>query len=1208
MGQKCCKDLLGGGSDSEDDGLCGCEYGTTAQRSGPPPRNASFGSSLDTTHNNSPATHSPHSLGGHPTACPCGCGLAHPCPEGHRLRRQHNLTPPRGIHHSHSVDSVHSAGSANGDDHHQHNHRGKGDCKPGFWRNLKTPRRKKACPPVAAPPKRASGWELLDRTQVVCLLGTGAFGSVSLVFQRPTPLGGGGAGGGPLAAHGPGPSPMIPGGHGPHHPHPHPLLGHALSADNIDALAHGGQHPAGTVTPPLLSASPSIGNMALAAAPSQRSQTLEPPLETRHRRAMSSPGLAPAAHAGRVTPPAALSLAPQHPASSHHPPPPASQPAQRPHANSGLLSPPNGSVFGQPTYQRGMPGKDRAQLRSTDDVGSVGSSAANSFAFNSFSVSQAAVGRRVRFSVLKRISKQKQAQMRGNKVDIAAERFRSEGLVHPFVMRLLQAAQTPSDYYNVYPFALGGDVGLLLNRHLSQVLTDVTTMANPGENFASLTKALARRCTECRPAPSACSCTRLASFSEPPVGAPGHGSHSFATAQAPVDSLCPVAQWSATEGGLALPTLMIAAFEVLAAVQYLASHPSRITHGDLKPDNVFISETGHMWLGDFSMMTCDVAPAAAAPAADVPKKRPSGLQALNKSFGIFGGGQDSPASASASGAGTAAAGGGRTPSANASGNTSASGFQRSDSHTTNSHSHIHTHGGADAVSNSASRTIERNPRYMPPEVVMGQWKPLEAGPTDPVPEPVVDMWSYGVMLQELATGAHPFFPPGTPMQSQPAMMALVRAVREPVPSPLRPNVALPRSDATPDEIAKAELEAEQAFDGVCEVIDHLNDLIAKCLRPEPAKRLTPSAALYHPLFRHPLVLAHLGILPAAIAAEASHRLARNGYYPSEEAADNALFFADTDRVNWAALDGDGNLSTAFLDVLWDRFVLVERLCPQIVPRDVCVNNGYSVPDDVNLSLTGTDLLNAFAQSAGVVTNHSFQFSNFDTSTQQSLTTRMPFASPQTGVAPPPPPPRSTSDVDMGSGTLTPSLYANGGATAAAGGAAGEYQQPQHAFTPVPHTSGGGSRVQFANTAGGGGAGTRGSNGGVAAISPQALQGSALPNTSLASPAYSGGAANVNFGDPRIPPFCPVDLRFFATSQADYDLWDDDRNKKRLARTDAEMRAESEAAVQLQQDMASKPATKAGGKGAKNAPVATAQNQDFLANYTYRGFDSTALFR
>jgi serine/threonine protein kinase len=1125
MGQRCCKDFFGGDETSDED--CCEPYGST---------NASA------PLHNPASNYGGGSMAANRTSTNSLYGTASAV--GDERRAAHLLSPDPharpvspGMRACASHESVGSNGEPDAAPAPCQNPNGR-VCKrrAGFFSAF-TPRRKKKEPEdfAKAAHKRASGYEMLDRTQVVCLLGVGAFGSVSLVFHRPSAaaqqaamLASGGPLQGTLAAALNNPLEATPQGS-------RPMTMHAFSADNLDVL--------GRATPPIVTPHGAESVKSFDPSTAHSTGVSDPPqLLARHRRAMSTNGQ-PGGNSR--TPPAVIGVSP-----------------------AGMSQP------SMPPAHVSMPARERLALRSVDDIGSLASSQGGSFAF---SMSQTMnMPRRVRFSVLKRISKQRQAQMRGTKVDIAAERFRSEGLRHPFVIRLLEASQTPHDYYNVYPFALGGDVGLMLTRRVSQVLNDVTALGSGGDGLASLTKAVAKRSSEPRPAPSRCTCAAYAASRTPSAAA---------SVASPVDRLCPVMDWAVTEGGLPLPMLSLVAFEVLSALQYLATHPSRITHGDIKPENVFISETGHIMLGDFSMMTCDVKPttsardlahaAVAADAAGQPKKRASGLG--NKSFGgIFGGSKQHQDSHASNDSVASRSAGGR------------------DTHSPHQGPAAPSVGGGAA--NDAQRDVERNPRYMPPEVVKGEWKPLDAPNADGVREPVVDMWSFGVMLLEIATGCHPFFPAGTPMHSIPALNNLVNGVYEPIPVPSQPRYPSLPPSATTMEKQRAKSDAEEVFDGVAESLEALNDLISKCLRKDPLKRITASDAQQHRFFRHPLVLGHLGIIPSAVASDTAERLARIGVFASVEEADAALFVKDTDRVNHVALRKDEVLSRAFMDVLWERCVLSESLVPCCVPREACVGGGFVVPEDVNLTLTGNELFASFCNSSVVgpgstvfVSNHqsavwagaNVSFSQFESTAPK----------PRDASAATPPPERENT---AGPSTLPPQHHLQ----QPRNGSFDQLQSPSNQSQTVPPLVSAVKPQPKASTA----------------ASPSApISTSVTPSAgNTNNPSFRLGTCGVNFGDPRMPAFCPVDLRFFAQSQAEFDQWDDEKNKRRLARTDADIRAEDEVKAQLQEELLTKPGTgggKGGGKGAASGGVAGRVNftPEQMMNYTYRTFDST-MFR
>jgi len=199
-----------------------------------------------------------------------------------------------------------------------------------------------------------------------------------------------------------------------------------------------------------------------------------------------------------------------------------------------------------------------------------------------------------------------------------------------------------------------------------------------------------------------------------------------------------------------------------------------------------------------------------------------------------------------------------------------------------------------------------------------------------------------------------------------------------------------------------------------------------------------------------------------VALDAADYLVNQTTYASREDAESQLLFETDDgttQVDWNNIENTPVLRDAFSLVLWTQYVVHattqrQRLRPSVIPAEMCVNGGFSLPDAANLSLSGNDLITSFC----------------------------------------------TSD----DGTTT--------------------------NTMVTH-----------------------------------------------------------FGDSRLPPFVPVDLRFFTETQAEFDSWTDEKNKRRLARTDAELRADSH--------LDEPPAVKVPAKRSGGAPPAP-HHVDQQVGYTY----------
>lgn len=540
-----------------------------------------------------------------------------------------------------------------------------------------------------------------------------------------------------------------------------------------------------------------------------------------------------------------------------------------------------------------------------------------------------------RFSVMKRIKKSMQRQMVGpDGVDIAAERFQAAVLHHPFILELVEAGQTKTHFMTRFPFALGGDLGFALSRRKSLVLMQENQpMLEASGGVRGAAQAITTACQTPTPAPSRCCC------------GPTDGV---------MDMQCPVRSWCVTRGGLPFASICLVAFELLAALDYLATHPRRISHGDLKPDNVLIDADGHVLLADFSMMTegaKDETPAH----PDAPHNK------TNTSFTFFGifGGRHHCASSTHDGSVTSRHRGsakdsqsGNAPRRAASSmddrNTTAkasktsapkrisSSNTRRPSGATNtsmaSNKNPNDSSNGSLASPNTKSDIARNLRYMPPEIASGAMPP----DADMPQIPTMDVWSYGVVLLELANGVHPFFPPHLPVHSMQAMQSLMLGQYTPIATPDQPTYPA-------DADADAREAAEAALNTVCDAVALLNDLIRSCICPDVRRRVNPGVAQHHPFFRNRAVLVHLGVDIEAVAKEAAERLHADGTAKSTAAA-LRLFYSDDGAVQWDAIEEQSHAGAVFADVLWQRHVLARQLQPVVVPKHVCCNGGYTVPE------------------------------------------------------------------------------------------------------------------------------------------------------------------------------------------------------------------------------------------------------------------------
>lgn len=146
---------------------------------------------------------------------------------------------------------------------------------------------------------------------------------------------------------------------------------------------------------------------------------------------------------------------------------------------------------------------------------------------------------------VKRINRQRLEQMGFEVEGIFSERFISDKVEHPFVPKLALACRTAQDFYIGYPFFLGGDLGMSLQRKAER--PSPTTINTP----ASLDELLS-------------------------------------------------SEWSVASKGLPFSFVVLVAFELLSAIAHL--NAKGWSHNDVKPDNVFLNHDGHVALADFSMV------------------------------------------------------------------------------------------------------------------------------------------------------------------------------------------------------------------------------------------------------------------------------------------------------------------------------------------------------------------------------------------------------------------------------------------------------------------------------------------------------------------------------------------------------------------------------------------------------------------------------
>ena len=308
--------------------------------------------------------------------------------------------------------------------------------------------------------------------------------------------------------------------------------------------------------------------------------------------------------------------------------------------------------------------------------------------------------------------------------------------------------------------------------------------------------------------------------------------------QHPRRHVCHCSLWSGEAGGLPLLFVAFAAFELTSALQYLSQE--LVVHADLRPANIFLAGDGHIWLGDFSTMR---------------EANIDGFDSVNQGTGYVSGG---PAGG-ASGGGVARNGTYLPPEEQNIGGGAGSKPVVAEVPA--------THKSARQAAASPTPSSATPSGALPAAAI--QDSALDPDCFGASGRPVLDTWSLGVTLIELASGIHPF------ERSDLTIMQRFQAIKKgtfQTLSPMKfdvfddPELYDDATEADTD-ISTTEADMATVRRNMNTAVALFNDLIAQCLQADSKKRLTAIGLRCHPFFGFPFVLAHMGVNYAAVVNE-----------------------------------------------------------------------------------------------------------------------------------------------------------------------------------------------------------------------------------------------------------------------------------------------------------------------------------------------------